>query len=162
MRAAVNVTFACPNCENPSRVRLSGKVSWQCPACDHRMQIASPISGEALTACAVCGNLELYKKKDFPHGLGLTILVMACIASVITYAWYEKWLTWAILIGTAVFDGLLYLLVGDVVVCYRCQAQYRKLTPGPQHRPFELGIAERYRQERIRREQLQAERKANP
>jgi hypothetical protein len=85
----------------------------------------------------------------------MTILVLACIASFVTYAWYEKWLTWAILIGTAAFDGLLYLLVGDAVVCYRCGAHHRGLTPGPHHRPHDLGTAERYRQERIRREQLQ-------
>jgi hypothetical protein len=37
-----------------------------------------------LGACAVCGNQELFKKKDFPHWLGMTILVVACLASVIT------------------------------------------------------------------------------
>jgi hypothetical protein len=153
----VNVTFACPACEYPTRLHLHGPVAWQCPACEHRLQLEPPAG--PLTECVVCDNPELYKKKDFPHNLGLTILTLACIASAFTYAWYEKWLTWAILIGTAIFDGLLYLLVGDVVVCYRCQAHYRKLPPGQDHKPFELGTAERYRQERIRREQVQAEKK---
>jgi hypothetical protein len=85
----------------------------------------------------------------------MTILTVACLASCVTYAWYDKWLTWAILIGSAVFDGLLYLYVGDVVVCYRCDAHYRRLPPNPAHKPFELTIHERYRQERLRREQLQ-------
>src|SRR5262249_34425829 len=98
-------------------------------------------------------------KKDFPHGLGLAILALACVASAFTYGWYEKWLTWAILIGTAVFDGLLYLLVGDVGGCYRCPAQNRGLGPGAGEPPVDLGTSERYGQERIRREQLQAERK---
>ena len=108
----------------------------------------------------MCGNQEIYKKKDFPHGLGLALLTLACVASFFTYGWYEKWLTWAILIGTAAFDGLLYLLVGDVVVCYRCQAQYRRLPPGQEHKPFDLGTAERYRQERIRRAQMQAQKRS--
>ncbi|MCI0461688.1 MAG: hypothetical protein L0Z62_32455 [Gemmataceae bacterium] len=112
-----------------------------------------------MTQCVVCGNKELYRKKDFPHGLGLAILIGACIASAFTFAWYEKWLTWAILLGTAAFDGLLYLLVGDVVVCYRCQAHHRGLGPGADHPPFELGTGERYRQERIRRQQLHEENK---
>ena len=56
--------------------------------------------------------------------------------------------------GTAVFDGLLYLLVGDVTVCYRCGAHYRGFPPHPAHQPFDLGVGERYRQERIRRELL--------
>jgi hypothetical protein len=112
-----------------------------------------------LSTCAICGNAELYKKKDFPHWLGLTILTVACVGSIIPYWLYHQWLTWTILIGSAVLDGLLYLWVGDVVVCYRCGAHYRELTPGAEHKPFELGIAERYRQERLRREQLQMAKK---
>src|SRR5437764_15128058 len=89
----------------------------------------------------------------------MTILTVACLGSIIPYWLYHQWLTWTILIGSAVVDGLLYLWVGDVVVCYRCDAQYRRLTPGPEHKPFELGIAERYRQERLRREQVEAAKK---
>ena len=102
----------------------------------------------------MCGNNELYKKKAFPHWLGMSILIVACLASVFTYGWYEKWLTWAILIGSALFDGVLYLLVGDVIVCYRCKAHYGGVQPSERHKPHELIIGERYRQERIRREQL--------
>jgi hypothetical protein len=107
-----------------------------------------------LATCAVCGNHELYKKKDFPHGLGMAILVGACALATITYARHEWWATWGILIGSALFDGLLYLWVKDVVVCYRCNAHHRGITPGPEHAPFELTIGERYRQERLRREEL--------
>jgi hypothetical protein len=107
-----------------------------------------------LEQCAICGNQELYKKKDFPHWLGLTILTAACLGSAIPYWLYHQWWAWTILIGSAAFDGLFYLWVGDVVVCYRCNAHHRHLQPGAEHKPFELGIAERYRQERLRREQL--------
>jgi hypothetical protein len=116
----------------------------------------------SLPACVLCGGTELYKRKNFPHGLGLAILTAACLVSFVTYGLYEKWLTWAILIGTALFDGLLYLWVGDVVVCYRCQAHFRRLSPSPEHRPFDLATAERYRQERIRREQLSTGKKSGP
>jgi hypothetical protein len=47
-----------------------------------------------------------------------------------------------------------------VVVCYRCHAHYRGLPAGAAFPPHDLGVAERYRQEQIRREQLQAEKKA--
>jgi hypothetical protein len=155
----VNVRFSCPSCEHAGKLTVPGPTSWECPACAQRLEVAGPPAGGGLPACVVCGNHELYKKKDFPHGLGLTILTAACLVSFITYGLYEKWLTWALLIGTALFDGLLYLWVGDAVVCYRCQALHRGLTPGPEHKPFDLGTAERYRQERLRREQLQAGRK---
>jgi DNA-directed RNA polymerase subunit RPC12/RpoP len=150
----VIVRFLCPACEQPARARLDQAHDWQCPHCDHRLQL--PAADPALPACAVCGNRQLYKEKDFPHWLGMTILVGACVASAFTYAWYEKWLTWAILLGSAAFDGLLYFLVGDAVVCYRCHARYRRLTPTDAHQPFELTVGERYRQEQLRREQLKA------
>lgn len=108
-----------------------------------------------LSRCVLCGNPELYRKKDFPHGLGLTILTVACLGSIIPYWLYHQWLTWTILIGSAAVDGMLYLWVGDVVVCYRCDAHYREVVDSAQNKPFDLGIAERYRQERLRREQLQ-------
>ena len=66
---------------------------------------------------------------------------------------------WAILLGSALFDGVLYLWVGDVTVCYRCGAHFRGFAASEAQRPHDIGTAERYRQERIRREQLEAERK---
>ncbi len=104
----VNATFACPACDAPVRVKVNGPLAWQCPACDHRLTL-DPARDGRLSECLVCGNRELYRKKDFPHGLGMTILVVACIASAFAYGWYKPWLTWTILIGTALFDGLLYL-----------------------------------------------------
>jgi len=84
----------------------------------------------------------------------MAILVVACLASVVAYGWYEKWLTWAILGGSALCDGILYLGVGDALVCYRCNAHYRGFKAGAEHLPFELSTGERYRQERFRREHL--------
>lgn len=118
------------------------------------MALTAEPSGDRLSACVVCGNSELYKKKDFPHALGMGLLIVACLASAVTHYFYLPNWTWAILIGTAAVDGLLYLWVGDVVVCYRCQAHHRGIPTRPEHKPFDLGIAERYRQERIRREQI--------
>jgi hypothetical protein len=149
----VNVRFACPGCEQTARAELAGPVEWTCPACDHLLRLPATADAPA-HACAVCGNPELYRKKDFPHGLGIGILALACLGSVIPYALHRPGWTWAILIGSAVLDGLLYLCVGDVSVCYRCGAEHRGLPAGVKHPPFELSIAERYRQEKIRREGL--------
>jgi hypothetical protein len=157
----MNVRFDCPCCAAPARAALPGPPDWQCPACDHRLRFEFSAGACAPSACVVCGNGEFYKKKDFPHGLGMAILVVACLASFFTYGWYEKWLTWAILLGSAAFDCLLYLWVGDAIVCYRCGAQYRGCQPGEEHLPFELSTGERYRQERIRRELLESQRRAS-
>jgi hypothetical protein len=150
----VNIRLFCPVCEAPGRLAAPAAGPWQCPRCDHLVTLHAAATDPALPVCAVCGNAELYKKKDFPHGLGMAILVLACIASTITYWWYDKVLTWAILLGSAAFDGLLYLWVKDAVVCYRCGAHHRGIVAGAHHQPFELTIHERYRQERLRQEQF--------
>jgi hypothetical protein len=109
-----------------------------------------------LKHCTICGNAELYKKKGFPHWLGLTILGGACLAFLVLNLLYWQWWAWAALIGSAVFDGLLYLWVPDVIVCYRCDAHHSGIDSSASYEPFELTIAERYRQERIRRKQREA------
>ena len=148
----MKVNLSCPCCEQWGTALVDQASDWQCPACDHRLHLDA--AERALPTCVVCGNHELYKRKDFPQWLGMTILVVAVILSTLAYLWYEKWLTWALLIGSAIIDGGLYLMVGDVIVCYRCEAHYRGAAPNVAHQPFEISIGERYRQERIRRERL--------
>lgn len=155
MRAgnSVNVRFLCPACETAGSVQTPAP-SWRCPHCDHLVAVADPPrstsqEGVTLHACAVCGNAELYKMKGFPHWLGLTILTTACVAFLVLNAYRLQWWAWAVLLASAVVDGLLYLAVRDVVVCYRCGAQHRGMGSSG-NRPFELTIQERYRQERIR------------
>ena len=148
----MNVTFACPSCDRPASLSAAQAVDWQCPACDHRLHLNA--ADAALPLCVVCGNHEVYKKKDFPHWLGMTILIAALILSTVTYYSYEKWWSWSFLIGSAIIDGVMYLMVGDALVCYRCEAHYRGFKTTDAHQPFEITIGERYRQEQIRKEQM--------
>ena len=156
----MRIRFACPICERPGRVDVPGPSPWCCPACDHLVPLTDPVLGDgplSLPACAICGTSELYKRKAFPHWLGLSLLATACLAFLVLNAQRQPLWAWACLLGSALVDGLLYLWVGDVVVCYRCGAHHSCPTAGTAHHPFELVIAERYRQERIRRARLPAE-----
>lgn len=150
----MNVRFACPGCQHPASLQVPGPTTWQCPECDHLLEVPPREEGAADAGCVVCGNRELYKKKNFPHWLGLSILTVACATFFVGHLVYHPWAAWAILIASAVLDGGLYLWVGDVVVCYRCGAHYYGQPADPEQKPFELGVAERYRQERLRREHL--------
>jgi hypothetical protein len=152
----VNVRFACPACDAPDRFDLPGPNPWRCSACAHTVDRPdAPIVDGQLACCALCGNGELYRQKDFPQWLGMLILAGACTSFfVLAVIFYQHTLAWVILLGSAAVDGLLYYgIVGDVVLCYRCGCQHR----GGSSRafdPFELATGEKYRQERIRREQL--------
>lgn len=150
----MNIRFICLECEYPGRLVLPASRNWRCPSCDYLLTFKQADAGESLSSCLLCGNQELYKKKNFPHWLGMSILVVACLAFLMLNAVFSKWWAWTILLGSAIFDGLLYVWVPDVIVCYRCGAHYRGFPPNPEHKPFELGVGERYRQEKIRRKQL--------
>jgi len=154
----MNIRVACPDCGRIGRLDAAKAADWQCPSCDRLLTLNGPAQESELRSCLICGNRELYKKKDFPHWLGLAILTAACLGSFVPYYYHRIWLTWVILIGSAAIDGLLYLWVGDAIVCYRCHAQFRGFETLPEHQPFDLGIGERYRQDQIRREQLKASR----
>lgn len=140
----------CPNCDTASAHLPESAREWHCPSCDQIVPLVGPVN----TSCAACGNAEMFRKKDFPHTLGMSILIGAFILSTLTYFYYEKWLTWIILLGSAAFDGLLYLWVKDVIVCYRCFAEHRDVVQPERFTPFELTTHERYRQERLRKEEL--------
>ncbi len=77
--------FPCPACEQAARLETPLPAEWSCPKCDRALRLNPENADPTLTACAVCGDPELYRKKDFPHGLGLAILTLACLASTVTY-----------------------------------------------------------------------------
>ena len=105
----------------------------------------------------MCSTADMYVQKDFPHRLGLSIVALGILLS--SLAWWQHWSLAAlgILLATAALDCCLYYCVGDVTVCYRCLAQYRELERSPAQKPFDLGVGERYRQERLRLESLRRE-----
>jgi hypothetical protein len=133
-----------------------GPLSWACASCDHPFGTdGTTLPDGKLAQCACCGNHELYRQKDFPQWLGMALLAVACGLFFIFAIRFQYVIAWTILLGSAALDGLIYLIVGDVVICYRCGAQHRGI-PSRTFDPFDLGTAEKYRQERIRREKLQA------
>jgi hypothetical protein len=109
-----------------------------------------------MDACPWCLTTDLYLQKDFPQGLGLVIVLMGFTIS--TVFWYDEMplATFAVLLASAVVDGVLYYTVPDVTICYRCSCQARGggSHPDGRFRPFDLAIGERYRQERIRAREL--------
>ena len=159
----MNVRFLCPICAHPGSSDVLAATPWRCPSCHRELKLTEPPittseQGLTLHGCAACGNAELYKMKAFPHWLGLTILTVAIAGFIILNALRLQWWAWVVLLGSAVIDGGLYLLVKDAVVCYRCAAAHAGVGRSG-NAPFELTIAERYRQERIRLEEM---RRQNP
>lgn len=148
----MNVTFACPKCEATTRQAWDGQPAWlRCVHCEAAWPIPAAAPPEQpLTHCLVCQNGELFVRKDFSQRLGIAIVVLGFGISCITWYFYWIYATFAVLFATALIDVLLYLLVPNLLQCYRCGAEYRGVPGLEQHSPFRLETHERYRQEAAR------------
>jgi hypothetical protein len=88
----------------------------------------------------------MFIRKDFPQRLGLGIVIVAAMAFLVLAA-NPRTLIYGVLVlcVAAVVDAMLYFFVGRVTVCYRCRAEFRDCPLNPDHEPFELSVAEKYR-----------------
>lgn len=99
-----------------------------------------------IDACPKCACRELFIRKDFPQKTGLIVVVVAAIAFLVFAARRGTfYLGILVLLFAVVVDAVLYLLVPKVTVCYRCRSEFRGVPLNPQHGPFELAVAEKYR-----------------
>ena len=94
--------------------------------------------------CVSCGHDAFYVQKDFNRTLGLGIVALGVAASLYFFSRGEPLYSMAALAATALIDSLVYLLVGDVTVCYSCHALYRGFTRNPDHQGFDLKKLEKY------------------
>lgn len=109
----------------------------------------------------MCPSTDLFVRKDFPQRLGVLIVAVGIIGSSI--AWYQGNLLWTygVLFATALIDVLLYVFVGDALMCYRCQAQYRGVAQMDSYQLFDLETHERYRQLAARMETVKKQQVAS-
>jgi hypothetical protein len=154
----MELTFQCPNCESVNHLpSLESVEEASCRQCGYARPLHRELIDHGqLRACPWCATDDLYLQKDFPHVLGLFIVIVGFVISTVFW-YYEKPLaTYAVLLSSALLDMVLYYRVPDVTICYRCLSQVRGAgsSAGGRLQPFDLAIGERYRQERIRIEEL--------
>ena len=93
-------------------------------------------------ACPVCEGPDLYVRKDLNRNLGLTSVVIVGLVSAFLLWSGRDLAAYGVLGAFALADFVIYQLLKDVTVCYRCQAEfrgsYRRTAP-----PFDLHAAER-------------------
>ncbi len=149
----MNVAFQCRQCEHPVRIDLDASTrEFACSSCEAKYPVVeAAISGDGqLKECLVCGCQELFVRKDFNQRLGVTIVVVGLLASFIAWGAYYRYVSYAILFGTALIDLVLYFTVKNMLQCYRCEACYRGLSGLDQFEPFDLETHEKFRQQAIR------------
>jgi DNA-directed RNA polymerase subunit RPC12/RpoP len=144
----MNVTYQCPACQATVRSEFAtDSATLACPHCAQSIAIPEGgITGGLINRCLVCLSSDLFARKDFPQRLGVTLVVVGFAASCIAWANYQLFWTFAILFLTALIDLVLYIVMGESLTCYRCQAQYRGVEEVERHGAFDLETHERYRQ----------------
>jgi hypothetical protein len=160
----MELTFECPKCGAINHVPWDGSAVVSCRACGEARELHRDVVQDgSLRACPWCATEDLYVQKDFPQGLGLLIVVVGFAVATVFWFFEMPIPTYSVLLASALLDMVLYYRVPNVTICYRCLSQYRGAgsNPGNRFHPFDLAIGERYRQERLRVEQLR-ERRASP
>ncbi len=148
----MNLTFACPQCEESARVDLEVDADrLTCPHCQTTIKLpAHSFEAGQMQRCLICPSRDVYLRKDFPQRLGVLIVVLGFAASTVTWAYSRPIWTFAILFATALVDVVLYLVMPNAVSCYHCGAQYRGLPDSDRYSGFDLETHERHRQQKMR------------
>lgn len=148
----MQVTFDCPRCLNSDSLTLqSNSTAVACRHCGWTRPLGpGDIRAETPQQCLICGCSDLWRQKDFPAHWGLAIVGLGILLSTLAVAFYRPMLGLGILMLFALADMILFALMRDALVCYRCHARYRGVGASEQHPKFNLELNERYRQEAAR------------
>ncbi|MEM9658013.1 MAG: hypothetical protein AAF961_06600 [Planctomycetota bacterium] len=140
--------FACPKCSSVVGTEFTeSSERLQCSACGHAVEVPpDAVQGNDLRRCLACPSRDLFIRKDFPQRLGVALVAVGIVGSSIAWYYSNLWWTFGILFATALADVLLYLVVGEALMCYRCGAQYRGATQMESHGKFDLETHEKHRQ----------------
>ena len=157
----MELTFSCPSCGSVGHVSpLETRAEAECRPVRNgpAAQAGSRSSHGQLQACPWCMTTDLYIQKDFPQGLGLFIVVVGFAISTVFWYYEMPISAYLVLVVSMLLDLVMYHVVATsrsvIDVCASCGESGP--IPDGRYQPFDLAIGERYRQERIRAEQLRA------
>ena len=128
-----SVHFLCPKCEQ-RLARAAGEPPRVCEHCSAESSIVAPL--EKVERCAACDHDELYFQKDFNRTTGVALVAVGAV--------FVPWTYGISLLAVTILDYIVWRVVKDVIVCYRCQAVHRGYPPNPALKPFDLVTHDRH------------------
>jgi hypothetical protein len=146
----VRVSVYCSECLarielSPPSETPSGSVS--CPSKHSSIAFShsdAVRSGERVDVCSRCSSSALFSQKDFDQRLGCAILAAGATAAlVVSWRFGGIWFV-PVLLAVAAADFVLVRRVAPVVICYRCDTEYRGVAESSGARPYDPHIAERF------------------
>ncbi|HXK08583.1 MAG TPA: hypothetical protein VMT70_02955 [Vicinamibacteria bacterium] len=150
----MRVKLACPSCgAAPQVAAAQAPPETSCPRCGQAIALSwteSLRAGLEVDECPLCRGRDHYVRKDLNRSLGLASVVVVGLVSAGLLWSGRTLLAYGVLGALALLDLVIYGLMKDVTVCYRCQAEFR----GSYRRtasPFDLHTAETLELEYSRR-----------
>jgi uncharacterized protein (DUF983 family) len=134
----LEIAFSCPRCGKEALAGLDGQA--RCGSCGEQTTLPVPPEmreSRVVDACPACGSSQLYVQRDFNQKVGLAIVIVGAVLAPFT-PFYSS------LMVAALVDALLYALLPEITVCYRCHAHFRGFARNPRHQAFDLHLAEQY------------------
>lgn len=128
-----SVHFLCLQCER-RLARSAGEPPRPCEHCGAPAEGTAP--ADFVSLCAACGHDELYFQKDFNRTTGVALVVAGAV--------FVPWTYGISLLAVTILDYIVWRIVKDVIVCYRCQAVHRGYPPNPALKPFDLATHDRH------------------
>jgi DNA-directed RNA polymerase subunit RPC12/RpoP len=132
------IAFTCPACGREATSGLDGR--GRCARCGAEtvLEMSAALTARApVDRCPRCGGEQMYVQRDFNQRAGLAIVIVgAALAPFTPY--------YASLFVAAAVDAVLYLLLPEITICYRCGTHFRGFPRNPKHQAFDLHIAEQY------------------
>ena len=129
------VNFLCTSCD-ARLARESSEPARACELCGAPSEAAAPPPEAIIERCAACGHDQLYFQKDFNRTTGVALVVVGSI--------FVPWTYGLSLLAVTILDYVVWRMVKDVIVCYRCQAVHRGYPANPALKPFDLVVHDRH------------------
>jgi hypothetical protein len=100
--------------------------------------------GQRVDVCSRCASTAFFSQKDFDQRLGCAILgAGALVALGASWRFGGVWFV-PVLLSVAALDFILARRVGAVVICYRCDTEYRGVSDPASFRAYDPHVAERF------------------
>ncbi len=118
----MDIQFTCKECHSSIEVvpsLNSNKI--QCSVCLNIDEVnfnQEHLDG-ILKNCPSCNRMDFYKQKDFNRKIGVLLFIIAAILSIWTYG--------VSLIVLWLCDLFLFSKIGNVVICYKCNTNFRNV-----------------------------------
>ena len=140
----MRLRFACRACEaTVATAAITPPADVACPDCGSRTFFAAPPGNPdaPIDRCLTCGGPHLFLQKEFPRRLGLGIAILGAGLFLVLMGLERIYLGFAVLLGVALVDALVYRAAKMLTVCYHCRTEYRRHPVNPRHEGYDPKIA---------------------